>query len=107
VDNGYYVEGIGTGWSLMTEGSLNFGVKGTELSLSRDSVFSELANGNPIICSMRPGDFTTTGHFIVLEGIENGMIRVNDPNSKERSSKFWDYNTLERQIRNLWVFSNN
>ena len=25
---------------------------------------------------------TTTGHFIVLTGVEDGKIRVNDPNSQ-------------------------
>ncbi len=66
--------------------------------------FQYLKKGNPIICSMGPGDFTTAGHFIVLVGVEEGKIKVNDPNSKERSSKLWDYETLEPQIKNLWVF---
>ena len=54
---------------------------------------------------MRPGDFTTSGHFIVLTGVENGKIRVNDPNSKVNSEKLWDYDRLESQINNLWAFS--
>lgn len=54
---------------------------------------------------MRPGDFTTTGHFIVLTGAEDGRIRVNDPNSRKRSEKLWDYDRLEYQINNLWVFT--
>ena len=38
-----------------------------------------LENGEPVICSMRPGDFTTKGHFIVLVGMEDGKIRVQCP----------------------------
>lgn len=101
---GYYVLGSGSRWSLMTEGSINFGVKGTEIPLTKNLIFQYLKNGNPIICSMRPGDFTKVGHFIVLTGVEEGKIKVNDPNSLERSSKLWDYETLEGQIKNLWVF---
>ncbi len=104
-DHGYYVEGTGTSWSLMTEGARQFGVQGQELGLSESSIVSELENGHPIICSMRPGDFTTSGHFIVLTGVENGKIRVNDPNSKVNSEKLWDYDRLESQINNLWAFS--
>lgn len=88
----------------MTEGSEHFGVQGSELVLDQNIIFSELEDGHPIICSMRPGDFTTTGHFIVLAGIRNGKIQVNDPNSKKRS-KLWDYDRLEHQISNLWVFT--
>ena len=89
----------------MTEGARQFGVQGQELGLSESSIVSELENGHPIICSMSPGDFTTSGHFIVLTGVENGKIRVNDPNSKVNSEKLWDYDRLESQINNLWAFS--
>ena len=103
--NGYYEGDAGTSWALMTEGAAQFGVYGEEMGLSEEAVFSSLENGNPIICSMSPGDFTTTGHFIVLVGIEDGKIRVNDPNSVKRSEKLWDYETLYSQISNLWVYT--
>ena len=104
-ENGYYAGDSGTSWSLMTEGARQFGIYGEELGLSADAVFSALEAGHPVVCSMSPGDFTTTGHFIVLTGIEDGRIRVNDPNSRKRSEKLWDYDRLEPQIRNLWVFT--
>lgn len=103
-DNGFYIDGIGTSWSLMTIGSKAFKINGKEISLSKDNIFNELENGHPIICSMREGDFTTRGHFIVLTGVSNGKIQVNDPNSKKRSSLLWSYNRLETQIKNLWSF---
>lgn len=103
MDNGYYVDGVGTAWSLMTAVG-SYGVIGQETTLSEDNIYNELENGNPIICSMRPGDFTSVGHFIVLTGMEDGKIRVNDPNSLTRSRQLWDYDTLSDQISNLWVF---
>lgn len=102
--NGYYHDGVGTMWSLMTEGGPDFGVSGKETALDENVIFSKLEAGIPIICSMRPGDFTATGHFIVLTGLEDDKIRVNDPYSKERSGKLWDYGTLQYQIKNLWTF---
>lgn len=104
-ENGYYEGEAGTSWSLMTEGARQFGIYGEEMGLDENMIFSVLENGNPIICSMRPGDFTTTGHFIVLVGTEDGKIRVNDPNSVKRSEKLWDYETLYPQISNLWVYT--
>ena len=104
-ENGYYAGDSGTSWTLMTDGAQQFGIYGEEMGLSEGEVFSALENGHPIICSMRPGDFTTTGHFIVLTGIEDGKIRVNDPNSRVRSERLWDYSRLEYQINNLWVYT--
>lgn len=104
-ENGYYAGDAGTSWTLMTDGARQFGIYGEEMGLSESEVFSALENGHPIICSMRPGDFTTTGHFIVLTGVEDGKIRVNDPNSRVRSEKLWDYSRLEYQINNLWMYT--
>ena len=103
--NGYYVEGVGSSWSMMTDIGSHFGIQGREISLDKDNIQTELESGHPIICAMRPGDFTTTGHFIVLTGMKDGKICVLDPNSKKRSEKLWDYETLEGQINNLWSFT--
>lgn len=102
--HGYYSD-VGTSWDLFTTGALKFGIKGKVIPFSKESVFKELESGRPIICSMRKGDFTTTGHFIVLVGVKDGKIQVNDSNSQKRSAKLWDYETLEYQIKNLWAFT--
>ncbi|MDD6211564.1 MAG: C39 family peptidase [Clostridiales bacterium] len=101
--NGHYIEGTGTSWSLMSEGCQRFGLESWEVGLTYSQVVRTLEAGHPIICSMGPGDFTSEGHFIVLTGVENGKIRVHDPNSRSRSG-LWDYETLEGQIKNLWAF---
>ncbi len=103
-DNGYYFDELGTTWTLMSEGARKLGVESRELPLSKTVIFNALENGHPIICSVRPGDFTKTGHYIVLVGIKDGKIKVNDPNSKERSDKLWDYEKIEGQIKNLWEY---
>lgn len=103
--NGYYVSGVGTDWSLMTAGASHLGLQGTEISLSESVINTYLDRGNPIVCSVGPGDFTTTGHFIVLLKTSDGKYVVRDPNSIERSKKLWTYEDLSSQIRNLWAFS--
>lgn len=102
---GLYVDGVGTSWELMTKGAEHFGLNAKELPLDEGVVTRALKNGQPIICSVGPGDFTTSGHFIVLVGMEDGQIRVNDPNRHSTSSQLWDYDTLAGQINNLWAYS--
>lgn len=104
-DEGYYEQGAGTSWLFMTEGVKEFGISGQEIGLDKNTIVAALSAGKPIICSMRPGDFTTTGHFIVLTAVEDGKLRVLDPNSIIRSERLWEYEELKGQIRNLWMFS--
>lgn len=100
--NGYYATGYGSSWTLISEGSAKLGLTATELPLVKKKMVTALEEGCPVILALGPGDFTTTGHYIVLTGVEDGQFRVNDPNSKENSQKLWSYETLESQIRNIW-----
>lgn len=102
---GYYVDGVGTSWELMSAGGAQFGVTARELPLSQSVMENALEAGEPIVCSVGPGDFTTSGHFIVLAGVEGGKFQVRDPNRRSTSEKLWDYDTLAGQITNLWAFS--
>jgi len=102
-DNGYYVKGSGSSWTLISEGGVKLGFEVTEIPLDKNRILKNLQVGNPIICVMGPGDFTTTGHYIVLSGCEGELFRVNDPNSIQNSQKLWSYEQLEKQFRNLWV----
>lgn len=104
-ENGYYVEGSGTAWSLMTDGAAQLGLSAKELSLDESVMKAALDAGNPIICSMGPGDFTTQGHFIMIYGYDEDGFWVNDPNCIARSSQPWTFERLRGQIKNLWAYS--
>ena len=102
---GYYVKGAGTAWDLMSYGAEKLGLTVENVVFDADHILSQLRSGSPIICAMRPGDFTTTGHFIVLTGVdEYGNIIICDPNSKSNSEKTWDVEQLIPQIKNLWGY---
>ncbi len=100
-DGGYYTE-AGTSWDFFTDGAAQLGLQGAEIGLDEVKMKQVLDNGKVIICSMRPGDFTTTGHFILICGYDNEGFLVNDPNSKENSEKKWSFETLNYQIKCLW-----
>ena len=102
---GYYVKGAGSAWDLMTSGAEDLGLMVDSVVFDADHILEKLQSGNPVICVMRPGDFTTSGHFIVLSGVdEDGKVKVCDPNSKENSDKTWDVEDLIPQIKNLWSY---
>ena len=105
MDNGYYMEGQGTLWSYMTEGAAHYGITARAIGLDEAAMKQYLDRGCPIICAMRPGDFTTTGHFIVIYDYDENGFMVNDPNSLARSGRQWDFETIRYQINNLWGYS--
>lgn len=105
-EQGYYIPGEGTSWELMTTGADALGLNASYGDISAEFILGNLSPSSPMICSMYPGDFTYTGHFIVLTGIdENGKIIVNDPNSRINSEKHWDMDVLLPQIRSLWIYT--
>lgn len=105
-EQGYYVDGVGSSWNLMTEGAAHLGLIADTVVFDKVHIIEELEKGKPIICAMRPGDFTTSGHFIVLTGVdEDGNLTVCDPNSRRNSEKSWSVDELVPQIKNLWSYT--
>lgn len=103
--NGYWVDGVGTSWELMGKGAEELGLAVERLPLQWDMIRSRLEQGNPVICSMRPGDFTYKGHFIVLTGIsKEGKITLCDPNSQVNSRKKWDPQQVVAQMKSAWSY---
>ncbi len=103
--DGYYIEGVGTDWGMMTDMPERLGIRAKELPLDKNTVFNRLDSGNPIICAVGPGDFTETGHFIVLVGTKDGKLKLNDPNSISNSMKLWSFEDISGQIKNLWSYT--
>lgn len=102
-ENGYYKPGYGSSWTLISQGGVELGLDVTEIPLDKDRIAKNLEAGNPVICAMGPGDFTQSGHYILLAGMEDGAFRVNDPNSRANSQRLWTYEEISGQIRNIWV----
>ena len=105
-DEGYYVAGEGTSWTLMSDGAEGIGLTVHQVTFSEEGIRSALETGQPVICVVGPGDFTTTGHYLVLVEInENGEVELKDPNSRKNSEKTWHVKKLMSQIKNLWAYS--
>lgn len=104
-ERGGYVEDGMTAWRFMVDGAAALGLASHEVPADRGRILTELNEGRPVICSVGPGDFTTTGHFIVLAGAtEDGQVVVHDPNSPAHSAQTWDMDRIIGQARNFWAF---
>lgn len=103
--NGYIENGM-TRWAFMTEGASKLGLTSRELPADESIIRAQLEAGHPIIVSVTAGDFTTKGHFIVLESVDAfGRILIRDPNNPEYSGQAWDLSRILSQTRNLWAIS--
>ena len=102
-NNGYSLDSSGSFWTLISEGGQDLGLDVIEIPNYEQRIIDNLEVGNPIICIMGPGDFTETGHFVVLTKYVHGKIQINDPYRKSNSDKLWEYDEIENQIQNLWV----
>lgn len=104
-DGGYYYAGQGTAWTYLVEVPRKYGLEVQQSVTLDEAAMQEcLENGGLMICSMSPGDFTDTGHFIVVCGYKDGEFTVNDPFSYKNSYKTWDYETLIGQTKQIWRY---
>lgn len=100
----HYVMGGKTAWLLMSEGAEKLGLKVKQIPKDEKQMKQELQQGKVMICSMGPGHFTKTGHFIVLSGYKENGFKVRDPNSKKNSKRIWKFSEIQSQIKNIWVY---
>ncbi len=105
LSEGYCVPESGTAWSLMSEGAEKLGLTVEELPLVEEYIIERLEQGKPVVLIMGPGVFTSSGHYIVLRGYEDGYYLVNDPNSVKRTEKRWQFSEFSDQILNIWAYS--
>ncbi len=101
VQNGCYIQGGGSYHTLIPLACKSYGltVEGYQKS-DRDKILAALADGALVCVIMGPGDFTGTGHFILLTGItEDGKLTVADPASRRNSQKAWDPDIIFDQAK--------
>lgn len=91
---GYSVDGSGSSWTLISEGCMHYGVKAKTVALDESRMKAELDEGHPIVVNVGPGDFTDTGHFMVITGYDDEGFSINDPNSIEKSGKRWLFRNI-------------
>ena len=102
---GYCVPGSGSTWSLIKEGCEHYGLHASEVAMVENRIRDKLDEGCPVVVNVGPGDFTDSGHYMVIVGYDDQGFIINDPNSRTNSEKRWTFNQLNGQVRNLWAMS--
>jgi len=108
VENGYEEKDLGTRWTLMTQGVRNLNLTSEEVFVKDASIREEklkeaIESGKKVICSMGPGYFTESGHFLIIADYDNGKVSINDPNSMKNSQTLWDFKDISSQIKMMWI----
>ena len=108
-ENEYGIKGGGTQWSLFKLGAKKLGLDMKELNadqMTNEAYLADVLNsGRIIVMNVRPGIFTTVGHYMLVVGYEDGKFRLNDPNSPANSAKLWDLEEFDQDIKIMWSFS--
>ena len=103
MQEGYYMSGTGTMWSLMTEGAAAYDVHSEQINISQIEIKQHLDQGDIVICSVRQGDFTTGGHFILLYDCSSIYAVFKRMSNLYRSGQKWDYGKIRSQIKAVWA----
>lgn len=102
-ENGYYENG--TIPSLMKEGAAALGLTSNGIKASKESIAAVLGEGKVVICLVKKGKLTSAEHYIVLRGLTEDKLYINDPTSIVNSEKEWPAADVLSEIKNAWVLS--
>ena len=94
-ENGYWCSKSGSYHTLIPGAAEEWGLSVEGCTASEPQrIVDALSEGKLVVALMTEGHFTSSGHFIVLRGTQDGNILVADPNSVSRSEKAWDLSII-------------
>lgn len=103
LEKGYYVKNVGTAWTLIDEFPTRYGLTVEHPTLKEESMKEALDEGKVLLCSMKPGEFTAAGHFIVVYGYDEDGFKINDPKCVARSNRTWEFEEFGNQLKRIWA----
>lgn len=93
--NGYWCSKSGSYHSLIPGAAKAWGLPVEGCTASEPQrIVDALSQGKLVVALMTKGHFTSSGHFIVLRGVQDDKILVADPASYNRSQKAWDLSII-------------
>lgn len=76
---------------------------GQSSSAAHTEALNALKNGDWVIACMGQGNWTSSGHFILLYQYENGYVYINDPTSTSATRIKNTWNLFAKQVKYLWT----
>lgn len=105
--NQFFLPRQGTAWGIFKKFAEDFGYHYQTVSTIY-AAQAEINQGRPVIVSVLPGTFTTTGHFLVLSANQDGELLAYDPNDDSRKNHYqqtFSPDIFEAAALNYWVLS--
>lgn len=94
-ENGYWCSKSGSYHALIPGAAEAWGLPVSGCTAAEPQrIVDALADGKLVVALMTKGHFTSSGHFIVLRGVQGEEILVADPSSYNRSQKTWDMSII-------------
>ena len=114
-NNHQHAPSSGSYHSIIPDGAAAYNLNVDYLStLDFEQLKVRLNEGQLIALLMGPGDFSDSGHFVVIYGYtDDNQILIADPASEQRTASAWDSKLVESQLSTsaqangpIWVISN-
>lgn len=98
-----YFEAAGRRYGLKTY-RLNYSnLYGNDRSAYHAQARDALDRGDLVIACMGKGNWTSSGHYVLVWDIQGDTIYINDPASTKASRVRGDYAVFKRQVKYYWV----
>ena len=78
---------------------------GKSSSTDHTEALNALKNSDWVIACMGKGNWTSSGHFVLVYGYENGYVYINDPASKVSRRVKNTWNLFASQVKYLWIIT--
>lgn len=106
VFNNHRTYNNGTSWTYFEDMAKEYDLEFIQTYSSKEALnWMEQKNNPLIVCSMGPGLWTRSGHFIVLWDVKNGIAYINDPASTQASRLENSYSYMASQCVQFFCFN--
>ena len=116
LDNGYKCYHSGTYYSYFPPAAkryklrciqLNYNnIYGDDKSAYHAQAKKAIEENNLVIACMGKGNWTKSGHYVLVYDIQDNTIYINDPASSKPSRTQGDYSLFRQQVKYYWVIDN-
>lgn len=111
--HGYKAPHSGTYYGYFVPAGARYGLKvrqinavniyGNSKSAHHETARKAIEAGHLVIACMGKGNWTSSGHYVLVWDIQGDTIYINDPASTKASRVRGDYAVFKRQVKYYWV----
>ena len=116
LDHGYKAPRQGTYYGYFEPTGARYGLRVTRLNYTslygkstsayHAQVKDALDRGELVIACMGPGNWTSSGHYVLVWGIQGDTIYINDPASTKAARTKGNYSLFKQQVKYYWTIEN-